>query len=41
MIRIGSVGATDPEPQAEWTWPDVPAPRSSADDTLPAQPPAS
>lgn len=37
MIRIGSVG-TEPEPCSQWTWPDLPRPRSSADSTLSASP---
>lgn len=37
MIRIGSVG-TEPEPRSQWTWPDMPRPRSSAENTSSVSP---
>ena len=38
MIRIGSVG-TAPEPRSQWTWPDLPRPRESAETASSVGPP--
>ena len=38
MIRIGSVG-TEPEPRSQWTWPDMPRPRSSRENAVSVSPP--